>query len=295
MPRSNSPRNGRLDRVQLPKSRKPRVLIMGDRSKPGSPELAQRLNEFLQGKAKVVGIDLKHSSTPIAVKPDLLIVLGGDGAMLAASNRLGKRQVPVMGINFGTVGFLAAVSRERATDVLQKVLDGEARCEHRELMHTKVIRDRDTVLDTHLLNEAVVSRTMGCSLVECDLLVDRRPVCTYRGDGVILSTPTGSTAYNLAAGGPILSPGLDAWVVTPIAPYMLGMRPLVLPGHRVATLRVHQPALFHADGHVEFGLRAGDTVRVGPSLRKFQLVVDEDQRFFSRLRTKLHWGEGPSA
>jgi NAD+ kinase len=295
MPKSSSLRNGRLDRVQLPKSRKPRFLILGDRSKPGSTELAKKLDQYLVGKAQVLGIDLKHSSKPVTVKPDVVLVLGGDGAMLAASNRLGKRQVPVMGINFGTVGFLAAVSRDRAADVLELVLNGKARCEPRALMHVKVMRDRKAVLDTHLLNEAVVSRAMGSSLVECDLLVDRRPVCTYRGDGVILSTPTGSTAYNLAAGGPILSPGLDAWVVTPIAPYMLGMRPLVLPGHRVATLRVHQHALFHADGHVEFGLKSGDTVRVGPSQRQLRLIVDENQRFFSRLRRKLHWGEGPNA
>lgn len=295
MPKANSTRNGRLDRVTLPKSRKPQVLILGDRSKPGCAELAKKLDEYLVGKAKVLGIDLKHSSKPVTSKPDFVIVLGGDGAMLAASNRLGKRQVPVMGINFGTVGFLAGVARERAAAVLDLVLNGKARCETRALMHVKVLRDRKAVLDTHLLNEAVVSRALGSSLVDCDLLVDRKPVCTYRGDGVILSSPTGSTAYNLAAGGPILSPGLDAWVVTPIAPYMLGMRPLVLPGHRVATLRVHQPALFHADGHVEFGLRAGDTVRVGPSQRKFRLIYDQSQRFFSRLRSKLHWGEGPNA
>jgi NAD+ kinase len=242
-----------------------------------------------------LGVDLKHSSTPIQVKPDLVLVLGGDGAMLAACNRLGKRRVPVMGINFGTVGFLAAVSRDRAAKVLEKVLDGKARCEDRVMMHTRVIRDRRTILDSHLLNEVVVSRGPGHALVECDLLVDRRPVCTYRGDGVIVSTPTGSTAYNLAAGGPILSPRLEAWVVTPIAPHMLGTRPLVLPGHRVATLRVHQPAVINADGHVEHSLQAGDTVRVGPSNRKFQLIVDEGQLFFSRLRKKLHWGEGPNA
>jgi NAD+ kinase len=295
MPRSGSSKNGRLDRVQLPQSRKPRVLILGDRSKPEVPELAAKLKEILQGRAQVLGVDLKYSSRPIKVKPDLMIVLGGDGAMLSASNRLGARRVPVMGINFGTVGFLAAVSRHRAATVLSQVLAGEARFEDRVMMNVKVQRDRQTVLDSHILNEVVVSRAFGSSIVECDLLVDRKPVCTYRGDGVIVSTPTGSTAYNLAANGPILSPRLDAWVVTPIAPHMLGMRSLVLPGQRVATLRVHQNATFTADGHEEVVLKAGDTVKVVPSRRRFQLVVDDDQLFFSRLRRKLHWGESPSS
>ncbi len=291
MPRST--RNGRLDRLQLPKSRRPRILILGDRSKQDVPALAERLQEYVGERATLVGVDLERSYQPIRSQPDLVVVLGGDGAMLAASHRLGPRRAPVMGINFGTVGFLAAVSRERAAEVLDLVLAGEASCEDRVMMHARVRRGRSTVVDSHILNEVVVSRAAGNSLVQCDLLVDRRPVCSYRGDGVIVSTPTGSTAYNLAANGPILSPRVDAWVVTPIAPYMLGMRSLVLPGHRVATLKVQDRAVFSADGHEECALQPEDQIRVGPSTRRFRLVVDPEQRFFSRLRGKLHWGESP--
>lgn len=295
MASNSTPRNTRSDRLQLPQSRPPRVLILGDRAKPDVPELAESLVEFLGDRAKVLGVDLKRSSEPIRQKPDLVLVLGGDGAMLAASRRLGKRRVPVMGINFGTVGFLAAVSRERAATVLDQALAGKAWVEDRAMMHAKVKRDTQVLIDAHILNEVVISRATGNNLMDCDLLVDRRPVCTYRGDGVIISTPTGSTAYNLAAHGPILSPRLDAWVVTPIAPHMLGTRPLVLPGHRTAHLRVHQRALFTADGHDECALRPGDVVRVGPSSRRFQLIVDRDELFYARLRSKLHWGAPPAS
>lgn len=295
MPGSPSPRNGRSDRVQLPQSRRARVLILGDRAKADVPELADRLVEFLADRARVLGVDLSRSSEPIRQKPDLVVVLGGDGAMLAASRRLGSRRVPVMGINFGTVGFLAAVSRERAATLLDLALQNKAAVEDRVMMHATVKRDRQTLLDAHILNEVVVSRAPGQNLIDCDLMVDRRPVCSYRGDGVIVSTPTGSTAYNLAAHGPILSPRLDAWVVTPIAPHMLGMRPLVLPGHRTANLRVRQRAMFIADGHDECALRPGDVVRVAPSTRRFQLVVDDEQLFYGRLRSKLHWGAPPAS
>lgn len=290
-----SPRNARSERLQLPQSRPSRVLILGDSAKPDVPELAERLQAFLAERARVVGVDLERSKEPIRQKPDLVVVLGGDGAMLAASHRLGRRSVPVLGINFGSVGFLAAVSRDRAAAVLERALAGKARLEDRAMMHVSVRRGGETVLDSHILNEVVVARASGRNMVSCDLLVDRRPVCTYRGDGVIVSTPTGSTAYNLAANGPILSPRLDAWVVTPIAPHMLGMRPLVLPGHRTALLRVHQRAEFTADGHEERMLRTNDLVRVAPSTRRFRLVVDEEQLFYSRLRSKLHWGTGPGS
>jgi NAD+ kinase len=295
MASSSTPRNTRSDRLHLPQSRRLRVLILGDRVKPDVPELAKNLESFLGERARVLGVDLKRSSEPIKVKPDLVLVLGGDGAMLAASRRLGKRRVPVMGINFGTVGFLAAVSRERAKVVIDRALGGKAWLEDRAMMHATVKRDGQVLIDAHILNEVVIGRQAGNNLIDCDLLVDRRPVCTYRGDGVIISTPTGSTAYNLAAHGPILSPRLDAWVVTPIAPHMLGMRPLVLPGHRTAYLRVHQRSMFTADGHEECSLRPGDVIRVAPSTRRFQLVVDREQLFYARLRKKLHWGAPPAS
>ncbi|HEX9793841.1 MAG TPA: NAD(+)/NADH kinase [Planctomycetota bacterium] len=287
-------RNGvRPDAIRFPTSREARVLILPDLSKAGAEELARRLEGFLEDRAEVVGVESARESAPIALKPDLVIVLGGDGALLATSHRLGARQVPVMGLNFGNVGFLAAVAPTRAREVLDEVFDGKGVREDHALMHTKVVRGEKTLIDTHILNEVVLMRAWTSPLCEVDLTVDRRPVCSYRGDGVIVATATGSTAYSLAAGGPLLSPRLDAWVVTPIAPYMLGMRPLVLPGQRVAILTVRSQLGFSADGREECDLLPGDVVRVGPSRRRFQLVVDPKANFFARLRAKLRWGEAP--
>ena len=276
---SPSSRTGPSGKPLLPKSRKPRVLVLGDRVTEEVSSLARRIRKHLGERVDFQGSDLARRWTPITSNPDLVVVLGGDGAVLAASHRLGPRRVPVLGVNFGSVGFLAGVSPQRAMQVLDQVLDGKGKCEDRAMMRAKVERNGKVLLDTHILNE--------------DLVVDRRPVCTFRGDGLIISTATGSTAYNLAAGGPILSPSLDAWVVTPIAPHMLSARPLVLPGHRSALIHVGEVGMFTADGHQEFQLEADDRIRVEASKRRFRLLVDSNEGFYARLRGKLHWGATP--
>ncbi len=279
--------------VELPTSRKPRVLIIGDPQKEGAVDLAQRLKKTLEPRVDFLGIKLKRTYKPIEAKPDLLIVLGGDGSILAASHRLGRRRIPVLGVNLGRIGFLSAVAPERVDVILEQVLAGEAICEQRAMMAFEVRRGGESVLDSHILNEVVVSRAEGASMIEVDLIDDRRPVCTYNGDGVIVSTATGSTAYNLAAGGPILSPRLDAVVITPLAPYMLGVRPLVLPSDRTFTLRVHRAGTLTADGHLKERLQPDDRIRVRPSRRLLYLIADPQNRFYARLRSKLHWGETP--
>ncbi|PCH82277.1 MAG: hypothetical protein COB96_02135 [Planctomycetota bacterium] len=283
----------RGDKLCFPKSRKIRVLILGDNEKPRVSENAQALVRHMGKRVTIVGVNLERSLAPIESKPDLVLVLGGDGAMLACSHRLGKRSIPVMGINHGRIGFLTAFSPETALDALDRVINGAGNCESHAMMRVVIKRGKKKLLDTHILNETVVMREWGASMVEVDLTVDRRPVCTYRGDGLIISTATGSTAYSLASGGPVLSPRLDAWVVTPIAPHTLNQRPVVLPGSRIARLQVHDECGFTADGHVELRLQAGDCIVVSPSTRKFHLVVDSESNFFARLRSKLHWGEPP--
>ena len=280
------------DRIHLPSSRKPRLLVLGDPDKGLSDE-ANAIASHLEGRVELIGVELARSFEPIETRPDLVVVLGGDGAMLATSHRLGTRNVPVLGVNFGRIGFLAAVPPERTFEVLDQVLAGEGRCEGHAMMQATVRRGGPVLLDTHILNEVVVQRSWGASMVEIDLTVDRRPVCTYRGDGVIVSTATGSTAYSMSAGGPVLSPRLDAWVVTPIAPHSLNQRPVVLPGQRSAYLKVHSTSGFTADGHLEARLEPGDLIKVGPSKRRFHLVTDPESNFFARLRSKLHWGEPP--
>ena len=290
---SHSARPAAEDCVVLPQGRRPRVMIFGDPEKPAAEELAPRLRAFLEPRAEVLGVELVRSYAPIEEKPDLVVVLGGDGSILAVSHRLGRRRVPVMGVNVGRVGFLAAVSPDRAEAVLEEVLAGQAVCEHRAMIAFQVKRGGEVVLDSHVLNEIVVSRAAEASMVEVDFIDDRRPVCTFYGDGLIVSTATGSTAYNLAAGGPILSPRMQALVISPLAPHMLGTRPLVLPADRTFTLRVRGDAVLTADGHLEGSLQEDDRVRILPSRRMLHLVIDPRNRFYARLRSKLRWGETP--
>jgi len=280
---------------ELPANRAPRVLILGDPSKETVAPMVERLEAWLDGKASKVEVDLGMGYEPIEGKPDLIISLGGDGMILAASHRMGKRRVPVVGVNLGRVGFLAGVSAERLEDVMELVFAGKVRIEDRALMTFQVKRDGETVLDSHVLNEIVVSRRSENSMITVDLIDERRPVCTFRGDGVIVSTATGSTAYNLSAGGPILVPSLEALVVQPLAPHSLTMRPLVLRNDRHFTLHVQDTGQLTSDGYLEGKLEAGDRIKIGPSRRRLILVVDPETRFYNRLRSKLHWGETPGA
>ncbi len=269
------------------------MLVLGDPAKPEAETIAGDLVAHLEGRVEMLGVELARTYEPITEKPDLVLVIGGDGSILAASHRLGRRRVPILGVNVGAVGFLAAVRPERVLDVLDLVLAGEGVVEDRGMLGFQVVRDGKTVLDSHVLNEIVVARAPDSTLCEVDLVDEGRWVCTYRGDGLIVSTATGSTAYNLAAGGPILSPRLDAVVLCPLAPYALSMRPLVLPGDRRFTLKVRKAGTLTADGHLEGRVRPEDRVRIGPSRRRLELVVDPKSRFYARLRSKLRWAEQP--
>jgi NAD+ kinase len=289
----SKPTPGSRRKPLLPTSRQPHFLIVGDPEKPEAEPLAMQIQDFLQERCSSVRMDFSGSYEPFANKPDFVIVLGGDGAILAVSHRLGKRRVPVMGVNLGKVGFLAGVTPERVEDVLEMVFEDKARCENRAMMSFVVKRGCESVVDSHVLNEIVVHRVAQNSPITVEFVDERRSVCTWRGDGVIVSTATGSTAYNLSAGGPILAPELDALVVQPLAPHMLGMRSLVLRADRYFTLKVYEPGSLISDGHLEGKLLPGDRIRVGPSRRRLRLVVDPKNRFYARLRSKLHWGESP--
>lgn len=278
---------------ELPGNRAPRVLILGDPEKKEVDAVVARLEKCLEDRVAALEVDLEPSYQPIECKPDLVITLGGDGTILAASHRLGRRRVPVLGVNLGRVGFLAGVAAPRVEEVVDLVFEGKARVEDRAMMTFQVKREGEVVLDSHVLNEVVVSRLSERTMMTVDFIDERRPVCTFRGDGVIVSTATGSTAYNLSAGGPILVPSLEALVVAPLAPHSLAMRPLVLRNDRQFTLHVRDSGQLTSDGYLEGKLEAGDRIKMGPSRRRLELIVDPQTRFYDRLRAKLHWGESP--
>jgi NAD+ kinase len=233
------------------------------------------------------------SSGEVAATADVLVVLGGDGTLLAASH-LVDRPVPVLGVNFGSLGFLTEITMPELYPTLEGVLRGEYKFEERRMLRARV-QQRDTAETTgDVLNDVVVTKAALSRIIEFDVAIDGLFVSAFRADGLIVSSPTGSTAYNLAAGGPILHPTLDAVVLTPICPHMLSNRPLVVSDRSSIEVRLRagreSDAHLTLDGQRGFPLRGGDVVTVTRSPRTIRLVKAQ-RDYFEVLRTKLKWGE----
>lgn len=229
----------------------------------------------------------------VAARADLLVVLGGDGTLLSVVRDAGTRPVPILGVNLGTMGFLAEVSPEEVLSALEAALGGQHRVVRRMRFEVRAERDGEVLLEALALNDAVVSRGAVSHMLDIEAFTDGAPMATYRGDGLIVATPTGSTAYSLSANGPILLPGIDAFVVTPICPHTLTQRPLVLPStcrvELVALPRAGE-ALLNVDGRAGCTLRRGDRVHVRGSAHPAHFVVSPERSRFDVLRAKLHWG-----
>jgi NAD+ kinase len=235
-----------------------------------------------------------------ALPPDLrlLVVLGGDGTLLFAAGLVRHLHVPVLGVNLGHLGFLTTCSPDRAVEVLGAALDDALPIEERQRLRCRALRPRedggtDVVAEREAVNEVVLSRPEKARLFELDACVDGHLVTTYKADGLIISTPTGSTAYNLAAGGPILTPGMAGVVLTPICPHTLTARPVVAPlSSRVEVRpgRNCEHLMLTVDGQWEVRLQQGDTVEVSRAEVPLRLVRAPEHTFFDLLRTKLHWG-----
>jgi NAD+ kinase len=229
---------------------------------------------------------------------ELLVVLGGDGTLLAASHLVAERDIPLLGVNFGSLGFLTEIPLEELRPALERVVSGAFHCEERRMLRAVVRRaatGETLQLPGDVLNDVVVTKAGAVSrIVELDVRVDGAFVSTFRADGLIVASPTGSTAYNLAAGGPILAPTLAAVVITPICPHMLTNRPLVLGDEAVIEVRLEtQGVEVHVtlDGQRGTPLGQGDVVHVTRSPRRLRLVTPPSRDYYEVLRTKLRWGE----
>jgi NAD+ kinase len=234
------------------------------------------------------------SGREVAKASDALVVLGGDGTLLAAS-RLLDRTVPLLGVNFGSLGFLTEISLPELYPALKAVLDGSYEYEERRLLHAVARRAGHEDVQADVLNDVVITKAGPSRIIELEVTIDGAFVSAFRADGLIVSSPTGSTAYNLAAGGPILHPSLNAIVLTPICPHMLTHRPLVVGD--ASTIEVKLSAgrgveVYTAfDGQQSFALADGDRVTVTSSVRRLRLVKVPPRDYYEVLRTKLKWGE----
>jgi len=225
---------------------------------------------------------------------DLVIVLGGDGTLLSVARRL-PEDAPIMGVNLGGLGFLTEFSATDLYPDMERVLDGEAETEERSMLNVGVFRNGDKISEYSVLNDAVINKGALARMIRLHTYVNGSFLNSFRADGLIVSSPTGSTAYSLSAGGPILYPTLECISLTPICPFMLTNRPIILPDNGIIEIRIGKKAsdvTLTYDGQVGFKLEPEDTVRAEKARKRILLVRSFRTNYFQILRTRLKWGEG---
>jgi NAD+ kinase len=227
-------------------------------------------------------------------KPNLVIVLGGDGTLLAAARAFARTTTPILSVNLGSLGFLTEIPLSDLYTTLEAWCDNCAEIEVRSMMHAEHIRDGEIIQQWDALNDVVIAKGTIARMGDFSVEIDRQLVATFRADGVIVSTPTGSTAYNLAANGPIVMPSVNAMLVTPICPHLLTIRPIVTPGE--STVSVHVVGVpneiyLTVDGQEAVPLRLDDYVHCQRSEASVRLLRSRPNGLFSVLRSKLKWGE----
>jgi NAD+ kinase len=225
---------------------------------------------------------------------DLLIVLGGDGTLLSAARLSVNHGVPILAVNLGGMGFLTTVSHDDMYSDLEEIFNGRHSVSERVMLEAEIVRGGAAVWRQIALNDAVLNKAALARIMDVDLRVDDEMVTTYKADGLILSTPTGSTAYSLAAGGPIVYPSVEAFVITPICPHTLTNRPLVIPdsGTIEVNFKSEDDAVFLTlDGQIGIELARSDRVRMRKAAKKLLLVRPARKSYYEILRSKLKWGE----
>ena len=224
---------------------------------------------------------------------DLAVVLGGDGTMISAARALSDLDVPVLGINYGSLGYLTEFRIEELYDALENVLKGDYQIDKRVTLDVTHIRSDRELSKNRVLNDVVINKAALARIINIEATLDGLYVNDFRADGLIVSTPTGSTAYNLSAGGPIVFPSMNAVVITPICPFTLSNRPIVVPDTAEILLRLktdNEDVALTLDGQIGFELTTEDVIKVTKSETTLNLIKPPNRNYFSVLRSKLHWG-----
>ncbi|MDQ3634492.1 MAG: NAD(+)/NADH kinase [Acidobacteriota bacterium] len=224
---------------------------------------------------------------------DLIVVLGGDGTMISTARLTGKREILVLGINYGSLGYLTEFRIEEMYDALEAIFEGNFAIETRVMLDAEHWRDGECLTTGRVLNDVVINKAALARIIEIEVELNGQYVNSFRADGLIVSTPTGSTAYNLSAGGPIIYPSMNAVVITPICPFTLTNRPIVMPDNSEITLKLinnSEDVVLTLDGQVGYELKPQDVVRIRKSATSFNLVQPPNRNYFDVLRNKLKWG-----
>jgi NAD+ kinase len=282
------------------------VALVGKFQAQGSRSALEHIAYFLGTKGCEVAIEHDTASNTgltqfptldaaaIGAQCDLALVVGGDGTMLGIGRRLAKFRIPMVGINQGRLGFITDIAFDDYQSILEPMLRGEFEEERRWMMQAEVVRDGRCVFSATAMNDVVVNRGATAGMVELRVEVDGRFVANQRADGLIIASPTGSTAYALSAGGPLLHPSIAGWVLVPIAPHTLSNRPIVLPdaGEVAIEIVAGRDASANFDMQSLASLMHGDRITVRRSEHQMRFLHPKGWSYFDTLRKKLHWNEG---
>ncbi|HUG68519.1 MAG TPA: NAD(+)/NADH kinase [Pirellulaceae bacterium] len=274
-------------------TRRPRVVLLGFGGRGTVAQEAARLRPVIEHHAEIVGCDLELSQNLSTLDADIAVVLGGDGSILRAANQMGTRQIPVVGVNLGKLGFLADLMPSDFVHCFPDICAGKCRVIQHLMLSCQVLRDGQVLQDELGLNEMAILAGPPFSMLNVDLYVDAELATTYSCDGLIISTPIGSTAHNLSAGGPILRKTLQAFVISPISPHTLTVRPVVDSAEHIYEVVVRQPnetTSVVVDGRTVCNLTADVRVRVTRAEPTFQMVEVHGRNYYRTLREKLGWG-----
>jgi NAD+ kinase len=271
---------------------------------PAAQAAAKKLTAWLESRGKKVFVDQEtaavikaqgYDRAEIPSRVEMLIVLGGDGTLLAAARHVADAHavVPIFGVNLGSLGFMAEVSLDELYDNLEKAIAGKLGTEDRMMLSASVIRDGRRLTRYRVLNDAVINKGALARMMELEVSVNDGHLTTFRADGLIVATPTGSTAYSLSAGGPIIHPTIHCFVVTPICPHTLSNRPIALPDNVVVTVRLtsqSEDVALTLDGQIGFPLAPNDVIEIKRSRFKMRLIKHPVKNYYDILRAKLKWG-----
>ncbi len=244
--------------------------------------------------ASLLGEQGGYQKTQLASKADVLLVLGGDGTMLNAARLAEERSIPILGVNMGGLGFLTEVRLENLYPSLERVFANDFVLDERLMLRTHIHRQGETATQGVVLNDVVISKGTLARMIELKIAIQGRFVTNLRGDGLIVSSPTGSTAYSLSAGGPIIDPAVQSLILTPICPHTLTHRPLIVPGNveiEVTLTSKDDGAMATLDGQVGVAITQGDTVVIQTSEHRTRLIRFPESNYYDVLREKLKWGD----
>ncbi len=283
--------------------------IIANKRKPNVAEVVKSLVKWLEKRdcealvwddiAEEVNLGKIVPISEVGSGSDLVIALGGDGTLLRAARAVGEKQVPILGVNIGSLGFLTEVTVDEVFEALEGILAGDYTWEDRMNVDVIVERQGKQIGTYTALNDIVINKGALSRVIEMRVNIDGHYLASYTADGLIISTPTGSTAYSLSAGGPIINPSMDAIIATPICPHTLAIRPMILSGAQTLKVEIkagHSPhhnteVTLTVDGQVGFGLESGDRLTFRKSSRKTRLVLSGYRSFYEVLREKLCWGD----